>query len=153
MTAHSGAGRPFRRHPVADSGVSGLPSVPGWVLAEGLAAELESACVERLGLAVAALALVEDRHVVEAGERVGMALAELGKGERVCGLGKLHAARVVPRLVGFDDTPIKLVPPHGGIGRLSGCRGHRGQQKRRRVRAVGMTIVSCKKRKRLKVFR
>jgi hypothetical protein len=139
MTAHSGAGRPFRRHPVADSGVSGLPSVPGWVLAEGLA--------------VAALALVEDRHVVEAGERVGMALAELGKGERVCGLGKLHAARVVPRLVGFDDTPIKLVPPHGGIGRLSGCRGHRGQQKRRRVRAVGMTIVSCKKRKRLKFFR
>ena len=42
----------------------------------GSAAEREGLLEERLGLAVAALALVESRHVVEAGERVGMGVAE-----------------------------------------------------------------------------
>ena len=45
-------------------------------LAQHLAAELQRLLVERLGLAVAALALVEDGQVVEAVERVGVALAQ-----------------------------------------------------------------------------
>ena len=45
-------------------------------LAQHLAAELQGLAVERLGLAVAALALVQHGQVVEAGERVGVALAQ-----------------------------------------------------------------------------
>ena len=46
------------------------------LLAEDLAAERQGLRIERLGLAIAPLALVQQRQVVHAGEGVGMLLAE-----------------------------------------------------------------------------
>ena len=46
------------------------------LLAEHALAGLERALIERLGLAVAALGLIQQRQIVDACERVGMLLAE-----------------------------------------------------------------------------
>ena len=51
-------------------------SVSGWRSPSTSRLSCRACAIERLGLAVAALALVEHRQVVEAGERVGMALAQ-----------------------------------------------------------------------------
>ena len=73
-------------------------------LAEGLAAQRQRPRVERLGLAVPALELVEASHVVEAVERVGMGSPRISRrSARACGVERLGLA--VPALALVKGPP------------------------------------------------
>ena len=84
-------------------------------LAEDLAAQREGLGVERLGLAIPALARVEHRHPVEAGERIGMALTKgLSAQRERLGIERLGLA--VPALALVQSRHVVEAGDRAGMG-------------------------------------